>query len=226
MNELVKVGQKTISELPDHEVLPDGDSFLVIDVTTGEFQEVKQAEGGLLCECFLYQVSPDGHCGHTVAVRRHLEGKVDIQPFDQARVDYFLSRVAILDTEIEQNRSSAEFQIDRITSWLDRETGRIERRKAYFLHTLEDWMRSNQLSSKNLVHGKLTVRKQPVHIEVLDEETVLKDPRFCRIIPEKLTVDKRTLRKHVVENGEEIPGVEVSNTPSKFSYKVNREGVA
>ncbi|MBC8377465.1 MAG: host-nuclease inhibitor Gam family protein [FCB group bacterium] len=226
MNELLKVDVDTISELPDYEVLTENDSFLVIDVNTGEYEEVMREASDLLCKCFLYQVSPDKHCGHTYAVRRHLDGDVDVKPMDQARADYFLSRVAKLDAEIEQNQRSAELQVDRVTSWMDKETIKLEKRKAYFLHTLEEWMRSNQLSSKNLVNGKLTIRKQPVHIEIIDEEVLLADPRFCRVIPEKQTVNKRILRKHVVDTGEKVPGVEFRVTPPKFSYKVNMDGVA
>jgi hypothetical protein len=223
MNEIVSATRRPASGISDYQVLNNDGNFLVIDITTGEYEEVQQGSEGMECECFLSQVSPDHHCGHLEAVTKHLIGKDEPQLYDQERADYFLSKIAYLDAEIEQNQMSAKVQVDRISAWLESETSKLEKKKLYFLNFLEDWMRSNQYSSKNLVNGKLNIRKQPVQIEVVDEKLLLKDSRFCRVIPEKLTADKRALRKHVLDTGEEIPGTVIAAPPSKFSYKLHEE---
>ena len=82
-------------------------------------------------------------------------------------------------------------------------------------------MLTNQLTSKRLVHGSVSLRKQQPEIEILDEEAVLRDERFVRAIPEKFAINKAALRQYVVATGEEIPGISVHLRDAKFSYKIN-----
>jgi hypothetical protein len=198
--------------------------YLVVDVTTGECVEVHEINSELRCECFIAKVSPDGICSHLTAVEGFLIGADEPEAFNQSDADYYLSRISHFDAEIQDNHDSAKIQHQRIDIWLEKETNRLEQKKSYFIKVLEEWMKSIGSSTKNLVNGKLFMRKQPVQIDIVDEGLVINDARFRRIVPEKTAVDKRLLRKHIMATGEEVEGAVVSAPAPKFSYKLNPGG--
>lgn len=201
-------------------VLVGENGFLVVDTQSGEETVVSLTGDELQCDCFIAKVSPDGICDHIQAVQKHQADRIPESSFTQADADYYLSRIARLDAEIGMNQTAAEQQKQRIDAWLAREQDKLERRRGFYLTVLENWMHQAGLTSKRLVHGNLQIRKQPIQIEVIDEGEVLKDPRFQRIVPEKLEIDRRALRDYIKRTGEEPDGVEVKAVPPKFSYKL------
>ena len=206
------------------DILESGDGFLVNGDNGGNAVEVQRTDTGFQCQCFIAQVS-DGECEHVRAVRDYLAqnptpGERPI--LSQADADHYLSKLAILDASGVRNLESANSQIDRIKLWLEMEQEKIQRRKGFYLQALDNFMHLNEYSTKHLVNGTLKVRSQQPEILINDEEAVLKDDRFVRVIPEKRVVDKATLRKYCTQTGEEIPGTEVVLKPHKFSYKLNR----
>ncbi|MBT4360909.1 MAG: hypothetical protein HOD11_08055 [Candidatus Marinimicrobia bacterium] len=147
----------------------------------------------------------------------------DRPTLSQADADYYLSKVADLDEMHTANTESANNQIDRIKLWLEVETDKIQRKKDYYILALDNWMHLMDLSTKVLVAGTLKVRAQQPEIIVNDEDAVLNDGRFTRTIPEKQAVDKAALRKHVLNTGEEVDGIEVLLKQHKFTYTTNRK---
>ena len=207
------------------EILQSDTGFLVSGDYGGKAVEVLRTESGLQCGCFIAQVSHDD-CEHIRAVRDYLASipmSVDRPMLSQADADYYLSRLGELDTTITGNIESANTQIERIKLWLEMENVKIQRKKDYYILALDNWMHLMDLSTKVLVAGTLKVRAQQPEIIVNDEDAVLNDGRFTRTIPEKQVVDKAALRKHVLNTGEEVDGIEVLLKQHKFTYTTNRK---
>jgi len=219
---LTKMKTSTFQQ-EEYEILSQQDHFLVVEKHSGEMEEVRLIGEFLECGCFISQVAPDNRCVHVRSVIDHLNAPGDPQRLSQAEVDYYLSRVADLDSQIQIHEQSALQQKARIDTWLETETAILERKRSYFLTVLEKWARDMGKSTQRLVAGTMHLRKQPVQIDIINEEKVLEDTRFRRIIPEQIKVDKRELRKIVQGTGEEPEGVEVTILPPKFSYKLSPE---
>ena len=214
------------TELQVQNVLETDHGFLVIGNTCEEGVEVSRTESGLECDCFFSKFSGEQDCEHVIAVSQYLQqissGEDRCFIMSQADADTYLSKVAKLDAKQERNQSSADTQTERIQLWLEAETERINRQKEYYLFALDSFMRANGYSTEKLVNGVLKLRAQQPEILIHDEQAVLADSRFTRIIPEKQTVDRKSLRKHLVSTGEEINGTEVVMRPAKFSYSVHK----
>ena len=208
------------------DIIESENGFLVSGGYGDNAVEVLRIESGLQCGCFIAQVSHDD-CEHIRAVRDYLASipmSEDRPMLSQAEADYYLSRVAGLDSIIAANAESANTQIDRIKLWLEMENAKIQRKKDYYILALDNWMHLMELSTKVLAAGILKVRAQQPDIVVNDEDAVLRDGRFTRTIPEKQVIDKASLRKHVLDTGEELDGIQVILKQHKFSYKLNPGG--
>ena len=201
-------------------VLSSEDGFLVLDQHSGEEFEVQSDNGSHTCQCFLAQVAPESPCEHIRAVEGYLSMPDRKMQLSQANADIFLSRVGRIDDELATDEQSAQDQIDKIQLWLEFRKQQLERRRSFYTFQLQSWMESHECSTKQLVNGTLKIRKQPFQIEILDEELVITDARFCRVIPEKKAIDKKALRKHITETGEIVDGVEVKSVQPKFSYQL------
>ena len=200
--------------------------FLVCDDSNGSTEEVLQIGSKLECQCFIAQVS-GGECEHVRAVQDYLCTKSDPgerPTMSQAQADVYLARIAELDKAQTLNEDSSKQQIDRIKLWLELETAKLDKQRSYYMFALETWMQLQSYSTKQLVNGTLKIRGQQPEIKIKDEESILRDERFVRIIPEKRTIDKNALRKHLLNTGEEVEGSEVVLRPPKFSYKLAQGG--
>ena len=199
-------------------------SFLVIDANSGEEVEVLSKDELLTCDCFLAQVAPESPCEHIRAVEGYLSMPDRKMQLSQANADNFLSSVGRIDDELTTDEKSAQDQIDKIQLWLEFRKQQLERRRSFYTFQLQSWMESTGYSTKHLVNGTLKMRNQPFQIEIIDEEVVINDSRFCRVIPEKMAIDKKALRKHITETGEIVEGVEVKSVQPKFSYQLTQGG--
>jgi hypothetical protein len=201
-------------------VIRKDDNFLVDEGFGTEMVEVIKIQDDLSCDCFISQVAPESECEHIRAVEQYLRQDQPKMLLTQAEADIYLSRIAIIDSELDSDCESATDQMEKIQLWLEGRKLKLEKNRAYYTFQLHTWMEANEHRSKQLVHGTLKLRNQPLQIEVIDEMKVLKDSRFKRIIPEKLAVDKKALRKHITDTGEIISGVDVNVIPPKFSYQL------
>ena len=217
---------QTPLDLQSLQIIESNNGFLVGGSHGGDTVEVKRTEAGLSCQCFIAKVSPDHECEHTTAILEylaHVPTEEDRPNLCQADADYYLSKLAKLDEVNAANEDSLVKQKERIDLWFESESNKIQRRKDYYILALDNWMHLAGYSTKRLVNGTLKVRSQQPEITVIDEDTVLKDGRFTRIVPEKRTVDKAALRKLITETGEEPEGTTVSMRPHKFSYTLSRK---
>jgi hypothetical protein len=135
--------------------------------------------------------------------------------------DFYLGKVADLDSQIEEIQESADVQTLRIREWKESRVYAIEKKKEFYIQILRGFIHSTRRKTMNLVNGTLSLRKQQDEIVIEDPDAVLKDGRFTR---EKVTVsvDKTAIRKHLVATGEIPDGVAVMQQDVKFGYKVNR----
>ncbi len=198
--------------------------YLVGGEYGGDNVEVLRSESGLICNCFIAQVS-EGECEHVRAARDFIASipmSQDRPMLSQADADYYLLRLGRLDGALATNAQSASEQIDRIKLWLEMEESKIQRKKDYYILALDNWMHLSGESTKQLVNGILKVRAQQPEIIIDDETAVLRDGRFTRLIPAKQAIDKAALRKHVLDTGEEVDGIEVLLKQHKFSYKITQ----
>ena len=217
----------TAIDLQSLQIIESDNGFLVGGSYGGDTVEVTRTEAGLSCQCFIAKVSPDHECEHTTAILEylaHVPAEEDRPNLSQADADYYLSKLAKLDEVKTANEDSLVKQKERIDIWFESESSKIQRRKDYYILALDNWMHLSGLSTKSLVNGVLKIRAQQPDIYITDEHVVLKDGRFTRTIPEKQTIDKAAIRKHVLATGEEPEGVKVTTRPRKFSYKINRKG--
>jgi hypothetical protein len=204
-------------------VIQSETGFLVDGDYGSNAVDVAVTDTGLECQCFVAQVS-NGECEHVRIVRDHLASNPmpdDKPAITQADADYYLSKVSELDEVLAANTESANRQIDRIKLWLEVETDKLVRRKDYYTLALDNYMHLNELSTKRLVNGTLKIRSQQPEIKITDEEKLLTDDRFVRIVPEKRSLDKAALRKYCTHTGEEVPGAEIILKPHKFTYNLN-----
>ncbi len=216
----------TAADITSLGIIESENGFLVSGDYGDNAVEVIRIESGLQCGCFIAQVSHDD-CEHIRAVRDYLASipmSEDRPMLSQADADYYLSKLGELDTTITGNIESANTQIERIKLWLEMENAKIQRKRDYYILALDNWMHLMELSTKILVAGTMKVRAQPPEILIKDEDAVLKDGRFTRLIPEKQAIDKAALRKHVLDTGEEVAGIDVLLKQHKFSYKLNPGG--
>lgn len=212
------------TDLQSPMIIESENGFLVGADDGSNAMEVQRTESGLQCQCFIAQVS-NGECEHVRAVQEYLNHNltfVDRPMLSQADADLYLGKLSKLDVIEGRNLESADSQIDRIKLWLEMEQEKIQRRKDFYLQALDNFMHINEYSTKQLVNGTLKVRSQQPEILIKDEEAVLQDDRFVRVIPEKRAIDKAALRKYCTQTGEEVLGTEILLKPHKFSYKLNR----
>lgn len=205
-------------------VLEHEEGYLVIDPMSLEDQIVTGSPPELRCECWNSLVSSDGRCDHVRSVEAFLSGAGKERTMDQADMEVLLKRIAVIDAEVETHQESARVQTERIEAWLTSQIDRLSSRRRYLTQQLEAWMDQEGLKTRALVNGTIKLRAQRLKIEILDEDRVLENPRFRRVIPEKFTVDRNALRQYIESTGEEPEGVEVTPVLPKFSYRLNGEG--
>lgn len=214
------------TEVLAHSVLESENGFLVVGDMNEEGTEVARNESGFECDCFFSKIRGEQDCEHVIAVSQYLQqissGEDRCFIMSQADADNYLSKVALLDEQQECNQVSMDTQVAKIELWMEAETEKIKRQKEYYLFALESYMLALDRPTQKLVNGVLKLRAQQPEIIIHDEQAVLADSRFTRVIPEKQTLDKRSLRKHLVSTGEEIDGTEVVMRPAKFSYSVHK----
>ena len=108
-------------------------------------------------------------------------------------------------------------ELDHLDRWKQRRTGVLQRQYDYLSRSLENWLAISNRKSVNLPHGKLIFRKQPPHVDILDEDTLLKTGLFVRI---KRLPDMAAILKHYKATGEIPDGCDIIEPEPKFSIKL------
>ena len=136
--------------------------------------------------------------------------------------DFFKADVAVMKLIYLQDRMDEindlyHKELDHLNLWKEQRTAILQRQYNFFSRSLENWLAVSNRKSANLPHGKLIFRKQPPHVDILDEDTVLKTGLFVRI---KRLPDMAAILKHYKATGEIPDGCDIIETEPKFSIKL------
>jgi len=137
--------------------------------------------------------------------------------------DFFKADVAVMKLIYLQDRMDEiddlyHKELDYLNRWKKQRTAILQRQYNFFSRSLENWLAISNRKSANLPHGSLIFRKQPPHVDILDEDTVLKTGLFVRI---KRLPDIAAILKHYKATGEIPDGCDIIEEPEpKFSIKL------
>ena len=136
--------------------------------------------------------------------------------------DFFNADVAVMKLIYLQDRMDEidelyHKELDHLNRWKEQRTGILQRQFDFFSRSLENWLTISNRKSANLPHGNLIFRKQPPHVDILDEDIVLKKGLFVRI---KRLLDKTAILKHYKTTGEIPDGCDIIEPEPKFSVKL------
>ena len=136
--------------------------------------------------------------------------------------DFFKADVAVMKLIYLQDRMDEindlyHKELDHLNRWKEQRTAILQRQYNFFSRSLENWLAVSNRKSANLPHGKLIFRKQPPHVDILDEDTVLKKGLFIRI---KRLPDMAAILKHYKATGEIPDGCDIIEPEPKFSIKL------
>lgn len=185
--------------------------------------EKVNGNGGLACKCLEAITNLQEPCKHIRAVQTFQEDKHE--PLNQTKIDGLLWIVRKLESQMAENESSAQAQLDQIALWLETANGKLDRQRRHLLNQCRQWLEVSGRRSASLVNGVIKLRKRPDKLEILDRDQVLSNSRFQRVIPAKVEIDKKAIRDHVKATGEIPEGVDLVPQTDQFSatcYKPER----
>ena len=136
--------------------------------------------------------------------------------------DFFDADVAVMKLIYLQDRTDEiddlyHKELDHLNRWKEQRTGILQRQYDFYSRSLENWLTVSNRKSANLPHGRLIFRKQPPHVDILDELMVLKAGMFVRI---KRLPDVAAILKHYKATGEIPDGCDIIEPEPKFSIKL------
>jgi len=119
--------------------------------------------------------------------------------------------------EVEKQRIDDLFQqeTDHIKGWRDEEITKLDKKRSWLSHNLEDFLVQTEKDRLNLPHGSVSYRKQPFHVEVLDENKLISEG-FVR---NKASVNKKSILQHFKSTGEIPDGCEIERPDNKLVVK-------
>ena len=137
---------------------------------------------------------------------------------DDLQADIQLMRLQNLQSRMDEIDDLFQKELDHLKQWKERRLEVLQNRYDFFSHSLENWLSANQEKSVNLPHGVVAFRKQPVRVEILDEDTVITQTPFIRI---RKSPDKSAILKHYKQTGEILPGTDIIQPDPRFTVKLN-----
>jgi len=140
---------------------------------------------------------------------------LDITDFFKA--DVTVMKLIYLQDRMDEINDLYHKELNHLNRWKDRRIGILQKQFDFFSRSLENWLAVSNRKSANLPHGNLVFRKQPPHVDILDENTVLKTGLFVRI---KRLPDMAAILKHYKATGEIPDGCDIIEPEPKFSIKL------
>jgi len=140
---------------------------------------------------------------------------LDISDFFQA--DVTCMKLIYLQDRMDEIEVLYRQELDHLNSWKEQRTAILQRQYDFFGKSLENWLTVTNQKSANLPHAVLQFRKQPIRVEVLDEQSIIDAGVFIRV---KQSPDKFAIRKHYQQTGEIVDGCNIVEPEPKFSIKL------
>lgn len=141
----------------------------------------------------------------------------------EAYYDLVLADVQRLETEIETNFSIAEKEKELIDSWAMSRNTKLQERIDFLAKKLEAFIRSQDVKTIDMPHGKISIRKRPDKVEVVDLDAFLAaaDHSLLNSVPETVKPDLNAIKKFVKMTGGKLPvGCKIIPGEEAFSYKL------
>lgn len=135
----------------------------------------------------------------------------------------FLWKIKYLEGEIDKIKSASEQLIAEVEQWKVHKTEQKLKQIEYLSRQMEYYLRQKEMKTLSLPNGSIALRKQPDRIEITDEELFYQkaDESVLRRVPESYAPDMKAIRDKIKKTGEILPGIQVTEQESKFSYKLN-----
>ncbi|HCL00447.1 MAG TPA: hypothetical protein DHW42_10145 [Candidatus Marinimicrobia bacterium] len=143
---------------------------------------------------------------------------LDISDFFGA--DVTCMKLIYLQDRMDEIEALYRQELDHLNRWKERRTAILQRQYDFFSKSLENWLTITNQKTANLPHGALQFRKQPIRVEVLDEQSIINAGVFIRV---KQSPDKSAIRKHYQQTGEIVDGCNIIEPEPKFSLKLIRK---
>jgi len=140
---------------------------------------------------------------------------LDIKDFFKA--DVTVMKLIYLQDRMDEINDLYHKEVDHLNRWKEQRIGILQKQFDFFNRSLENWLTISNRKSANLPHGNLIFRKQPPHVDILDEDIVLKIGLFVRI---KRLPDMAAILKHYKATGEIPDGCDIIEPEPKFSIKL------
>jgi len=140
---------------------------------------------------------------------------------DNLQADIQLMRLQNIQSRMDEITDLFQKELDHLKQWKERRLEVLQNQYDFFSHSLENWLSANQAKSVNLPHGIVAFRKQPLRVEILDEDMVISQTPFIRI---RKSPDKSAILKHYKQTGEILPGTDIIQPDPKFTVKLHPKG--
>ena len=88
----------------------------------------------------------------------------------------------------------------------------MDKKRSWLSYTLEVFLVQTEKGRLNLPHGSVSYRKQPFHVEVLNENKLISEG-FVR---NKASVNKKSILQHFKSTGEIPDGCEIERPDNKL----------
>jgi len=145
------------------------------------------------------------------------------QKLNREMADLMLLEIRNLQEEIEQTFEQAERERNIIKNWAITKNSKLTNRIEWLSKKLEVFLKEEGVKTLDLAFGKLSFRKQPDKIEIVDDELFLNNATssVLTIIPETAKADLNKIRAFIKRSGRVPQGCELIPGETKFSYKIN-----
>ena len=106
-------------------------------------------------------------------------------------------------------------EIEHINYWRDEENEKLDKKYSWLTYNLEVFLVKSEKNRLNLPHGQVGYRKQPFHVEIINEKKLISGG-FVRT---KESVDKKSILNHFKTSGEIPQGCEIERPKDKLYVK-------
>ena len=141
-----------------------------------------------------------------------------------AYYDLLMLELQKLQSEIENNFSEAEHEINIIKQWSLLRNSKFNGKIEWIEKKLEAYIREENKKTIEMPHGILKMHKKPDKVEISDLELFLKHakPEMLTVVPEQIKPDMNKIKAYMKIRQKPL-GITVTEGKEEFSYKIRKE---
>ena len=130
-------------------------------------------------------------------------------------VDVLLIQVGDLENEMSRIHELHKQEVEHVNFWKEQELDKLNKKHTWLKFNIELYLTRSEKKRLNLPHGQVGYRKQPFHVEVLNENELISGG-FVRT---KESVDRKSILTHFKATGEIPQGCEIERPEDKLYVK-------